>query len=184
MILAFTGAGISKDSGIDTFMERPDIREKLFRAYANQHPSEYREVIRTLKETVDHASPNDAHRALAEYDVEIITMNIDGLHERAGSKPLCLHGTLPSLEQLAYCDKLYEKPVLYGDAAPNYQKAIARVSMLTDQDTFLVIGASNHTAISFELKKLAHSTGAQIIEIQADAQREVRKTLTLLSEGS
>ena len=34
-ILAFTGAGISKQSNIPTFMERPDVREKLFRSYAN-----------------------------------------------------------------------------------------------------------------------------------------------------
>ena len=33
-ILAFTGAGISKQSNIPTFMERPDVREKLFRSYA------------------------------------------------------------------------------------------------------------------------------------------------------
>ena len=45
-IIAFTGAGISKQSNIPTFMERPDIREKLFRDYANTHHEEYNEVIR------------------------------------------------------------------------------------------------------------------------------------------
>ena len=39
-IIAFTGAGISKQSNIPTFMERPDVREKLFRSYAQRHHEE------------------------------------------------------------------------------------------------------------------------------------------------
>ena len=80
-ILAFTGAGISKQSNIPTFMERPDVREKLFRSYANTHHEEYNEVIKQLKANMNGAKPNDAHIALAEYHVPIITMNIDGLHK-------------------------------------------------------------------------------------------------------
>ena len=48
-IIAFTGAGISKQSNIPTFMERPDVREKLFRSYAEKNHEEYNEVIRQLK---------------------------------------------------------------------------------------------------------------------------------------
>lgn len=184
MILAFTGAGISKDSGIDTFMDRPDVRDKLFREYANVNPQDYRETIQALKRVIDNANPNDAHFALAEYDVEIITMNIDGLHEMAGSKKvLNLHGTLPSEQELPYCDRLYEKPVLYGDSAPNYEKAIYKVSQLSIGDTFLVIGASNHTAIAYQLKQLALMQDAQVIEIKADAKMRVRQTLQLLEKG-
>ena len=87
-ILAFTGAGISKQSNIPTFMERPDVREKLFRSYANTHHEEYNEVIKQLKANMNGAKPNDAHIALAEYHVPIITMNIDGLHKLAGSDAL------------------------------------------------------------------------------------------------
>ena len=50
-IIAFTGAGISKQSNIPTFMERPDVREKLFRSYADRHHEEYNEVIRPLKKS-------------------------------------------------------------------------------------------------------------------------------------
>lgn len=46
MILAFTGAGISAASGISTFQQQPDIREKLTRDFANEHPEEYREIVR------------------------------------------------------------------------------------------------------------------------------------------
>ena len=67
-IVAFTGAGISKQSNIPTFMERPDVREKLFRNYANNHHEEYNEVIKQLKANMNGAEPNDAHIALAEYE--------------------------------------------------------------------------------------------------------------------
>ena len=93
-IIAFTGAGISKQSNIPTFMERPDVREKLFRSYAQRHHEEYNEVIRQLKANMNGAKPNDAHYALAEYHIPIITMNIDGLHRLAGSDALELHGGL------------------------------------------------------------------------------------------
>ena len=80
-IIAFTGAGISKQSHIPTFMERPDVREKLFRSYAKRHPEEYNEVIQQLKANMNGAKPNDAHLVLAEYKIPIITMNIDGLQK-------------------------------------------------------------------------------------------------------
>ena len=84
-ILAFTGAGISKQSNIPTFMERPDVREKLFRTFAEHHHEAYNEVIRELKANMNGAEPNDAHFALAEYKVPVITMNIDGLHKKSGA---------------------------------------------------------------------------------------------------
>ena len=113
-ILAFTGAGISKQSNIPTFMERPDVREKLFRSYANTHHEEYNEVIKQLKANMNGAKPNDAHIALAEYHVPIITMNIDGLHKLAGSDALELHGGLPEDDEMNIAYSLYNKPVLYG----------------------------------------------------------------------
>ena len=94
-IIAFTGAGISKQSNIPTFMEAPEVRDKLFRSFANAHHAEYNAVIRQLKENMRGAEPNDAHYALAEYHIPVITMNIDGLHAKAGTKALELHGGLP-----------------------------------------------------------------------------------------
>ena len=54
-ILAFTGAGISKQSNIPTFMERPDVREKLFRTFAEHHHEAYNEVIREFKANMNCA---------------------------------------------------------------------------------------------------------------------------------
>lgn len=182
MIIAFTGAGISKQSNIPTFMERPDIRERLFRSYANKHPKEYNEVIKQLKENMNGAKPNDAHYALCEYNIPIITMNIDGLHVQAGSKPLELHGGLPDDDEMDIAYTLYNKPVLYGDPAPNYQKAYELVSTMKQGDVLLVIGASMHTAIAGELRNVAKMNGAKIIEIQEDAAKNVRKTLEELTK--
>ena len=176
-IIAFTGAGISKQSNIPTFMERPDIREKLFRDYANTHHEEYNEVIKQLKANVNGAKPNDAHYALAEYHIPVITMNIDGLHKLAGSDALEMHGGLPEHDEMDIAWSLYNKPVLYGDPAPNYQIAYDIVSNLSQNDVFVVIGCSYHTAIACDLRELARSKGARIIEIQEDAAHNVRKVL-------
>ena len=165
-ILAFTGAGISKQSNIPTFMERPDVREKLFRSYANTHHEEYNEVIKQLKANMNGAKPNDAHIALAEYHIPIITMNIDGLHKLAGSDALELHGGLPE-----------------DDPAPNYQKAYEMVYKLQPGDIFLVVGCSFHTGISVDLREVAKARGARIIEIQEDAAHNVRKVLEELKKG-
>ena len=133
-ILAFTGAGISKQSNIPTFMERPDVREKLFRSYANTHHEEYNEVIKQLKANMNGAKPNDAHIALAEYHIPIITMNIDGLHKLAGSDALELHGGLPEDDEMdiAYSVDLREVAKARGariieiqeDAAHNVRKVL------------------------------------------------------------
>ena len=163
-IIAFTGAGISKQSNIPTFMERPDVREKLFRSYANSHHEEYNEVIKQLKANMNGAKPNDAHIALAEYHIPIITMNIDGLHKLAGSDALELHGGLPKDDEMDIAYSLYNKPVLYGDPAPNYQKAYEMVYTL-------------QPGISVDLREVAKARGARIIEIQEDAAHNVRKVL-------
>lgn len=165
MILAFTGAGISKASGIPTFDEMGNIRDKLERTYANKHPEEYKEIINNFMEVCDKAIPNDAHYALAEYGVPVITMNIDGLHQAAGSKNvLAVHGELPNI-------------VLYGDPAPKYQDAIYWVDLLKEGDIFLIIGTSFYTGISTGLKETAKYRKAKIVIINEDAEHKVREFL-------
>lgn len=176
-IIAFTGAGISKQSNIPTFMEKPEVREKLFRSFAKKHPQEYNKVIRELKANMNGAKPNDAHYALAQYHIPIITMNIDGLHKLAGSDALELHGGLPEDDEMDIAYRLYNKPVLYGDPAPNYQKAYEMCYDLEPEDIFIVIGCSYHTAIACDLREVAKMRGAQIIEIQEDAAHNVRRIL-------
>lgn len=76
---------------------------------------------------------------------------------------------------------LYNKPVLYGDPAPNYVKAYERTAELKPGDVFLVIGCSYHTAIACDLRDVAKHAGAKVIEIQEDAAHNVRKVLEELT---
>lgn len=85
-VLFFTGAGINKDSGVPTFQEMDGIRTKLRRKYAAFHPAEFRGMIRQFKEFMKGKEPNAAHEAIARAGFPVITMNVDELHQRAGSK--------------------------------------------------------------------------------------------------
>lgn len=183
MIVAFTGAGISKASGIPTFTDNPELRDKLTRGFANEHPHEYREMMKKFVKTCENARPNDAHFALAKYSIPVITMNIDGLHQRArewGNPKqfiLPIHGRLPTREELPYCEELAETPVLYGDLAPGYSQAQKFIEKMQLGDTFLVIGASEYTSISLALREEARIRGASIVEIQDNADIKVRQFL-------
>lgn len=170
-IIAFSGAGISADSGIATFQAQPGIREKLTRSFANDHPDEFAEVMKKLADNIAKAKPNAAHYALAEYDIPVITMNIDGLHQKAGSKQVInVHGDMPNI-------------VLYEDPAPRYREAIDLVSGLSSEDILLIIGASNSTYFAYELRNIALSMGVEVREIQADAAKVLPQLLAELVRG-
>lgn len=165
MILAFTGAGISKASGIPTFEEQGDMRSKLDRYYSYTHPDEFKAIINNMTKLCSEAVPNDAHLALAEYNIPVITMNIDGLHNKAGSEEVIpVHGNLPHI-------------VLYGDPAPFYENAHNWVFQLEKGDIFLIIGTSFYTNISEQLKICAKAQGAEIVIINNDAEHKVREFL-------
>lgn len=169
MILALTGAGISKASGIPTFDEMGDLREKLDRNYAINSPEDFNETINFMKKICDKAKPNDAHLALAEYDIPIMTMNIDSLHYKAKSKQkliLPLHGRLED-----------DNVVLYGDSAPNYSIAMDWINKMHKNDILLIIGTSFYTNISNLIKINATIAGADIIIINEDAEHKVREFL-------
>lgn len=167
MIIALTGAGISAPSGIPTFQDQPGIRDRLTRDFANRHPAEFRETMDGMLRTCQAAQPNDAHLALAEHGIPVITMNIDGLHKKAGSeKVLQIHGNLTD-----------GNVVLYGDPAPLYSEAESWVYRLGDGDMLLVVGTSYYTGIASRLRSIAEGGGAMVTEINADAQTAVRPLL-------
>lgn len=178
MIIAFTGAGISKESGIDTFQDRQGIREKLTRSYACRHPENYKGVMREFVANIEGKEPNDAHIVLAEYEIPILTMNVDMLHEMAGSKCVIkMHGRLPDENELDICNTLYNTPVLYGDPAPMYAKAYDVIDILRTGDILLIIGASDYTDVARQFRKYARIHGARVHEIQSNASVEVRNFL-------
>ncbi len=105
-VVAFTGAGISEESGIPTyrgsggFWTKYDPDKYASVNYFYQDPSYYWSFFRDTRGPLIHnALPNPAHKALAEmekrgYLTAVITQNIDGLHQAAGSKKVIeLHGS-------------------------------------------------------------------------------------------
>lgn len=104
-LVVFTGAGISAESGIKTFRdsgglwEEYDIHEVATPQAWEKNQALVLEFYNNRRKQILEAEPNDAHYALVElekqYDVHIITQNIDNLHERAGSKKILhLHGEI------------------------------------------------------------------------------------------
>jgi len=107
-LVILTGAGISAESGLQTFRDTGGLWEGVNvedvatpRAW-RKDPNKVLEFYNYRRQQVLKAEPNHAHKALAElektYNVTIITQNIDDLHERAGStRVLHLHGEILSM---------------------------------------------------------------------------------------
>lgn len=176
-IIFFTGAGISVDSGIPTFQKQPRIRDKLTRDFANEHPEEYRDTIRQMLNSCERAKPNVAHIAIAEGGFPVITMNVDRLHTKAGSKNVIeVHGVLPTRKELEeeLFPLTYDGIVLYGDLAPKYDDAIKMVKQLEyDNSYFIIVGTSFYTKISEQLYRIAKQRRAKIEIINDDASQRV-----------
>jgi NAD-dependent deacetylase len=176
-VIFFTGAGISAESGIPTFQSQPGIRAKLHRSFANEHPEEFRNTVGQMVESCEKAKPNAAHIAIAELGCPVITMNVDGLHTKAGSKDVIeIHGVLPTKEQLNEKNFPFEYRgiVLYDDIAPRYKDATELVECLElDNSVFVIVGVSFYTEISKMLHLAAKIAGAEIIIINDNASVKV-----------
>ena len=104
-LVILSGAGISKESGIDTFRDKDGIwTKKNAKELAsiegwNNDPQAVLDFYNARRRQLLEVQPNKAHQLLAQleewYDVSIITQNVDDLHERAGSSYVIhLHGEL------------------------------------------------------------------------------------------
>lgn len=107
-IVVFTGAGVSADSGISTFRDS----DGLWANYRIEDVCTPEALVRNRAQVIEFynirrrelfsVEPNAAHRAIAQleqyFDVEVVTQNVDNLHERAGSTRVThLHGELMKL---------------------------------------------------------------------------------------
>src|SRR5689334_20979936 len=107
-IVALTGAGISRPSGIPDFRSadgmwaRDDPIAVASLAGFRANPRRFYRWVQPLIDTIEIALPNPAHLALVQLEREgrlkaVITQNIDGLHQRAGSREVYeLHGNIRS----------------------------------------------------------------------------------------
>lgn len=185
-VVFFTGAGISVDSGIPTFQEQEGIRDKLTRPFCLYHYDEYIENIKSMKKVMDKAQPNAAHYAIAEMDCPVITMNIDGLHEKAETKNvIAIHGRMPTWEEIENNNlrHKYGIPVLYGDKAPLYDEAYNIMLDLDLKQSYVVIvGTSFYTGISEELFQIAEKYATKVWIINGNASVEVPKVCEEIKE--
>lgn len=169
-LVILSGAGMSQESGIRTFRdmgglwEEYDVTEVATPEAWKRNPELVMNFYNDRRKQLYEASPNDGHIGLVDlekdFDVHIITQNIDDLHERAGSsKVLHLHGELKKArssvdESLIYdidgwelkfgqkCAKgsqLRPFIVWFGEAVPAMDEAIPIVE---SADILVVIGTS------------------------------------------
>lgn len=126
--MILSGAGISAESGINTFRdsgglwEKYDINEVATIDAWHKNPSLVLEFYNSRRKQVLNAQPNLAHFKLVEleayFDVQIITQNIDDLHERAGStNVLHLHGEILKSRSVSSDKELFaiEQDLKLGD---------------------------------------------------------------------
>lgn len=129
-LVILSGAGISAESGIKTFRdadglwEGHDIMEVASLYGWKKNPQKVLDFYNQRRRQLFEVYPNKAHKALAElekhYQVNIITQNVDDLHERAGSsRILHLHGELLSVRSEKDPNLVYrwEKDLNLGDLA-------------------------------------------------------------------
>jgi NAD-dependent deacetylase len=131
-LVVLTGAGISAESGLKTFRDSDGLWEG-FAITDVATPGAFRKNPRMVldfynmrRQNVLEAQPNAAHTALAaleqDFHVQIITQNIDDLHERGGSSQvLHLHGEITKICSVANKSKTYPyvKDLSVGDLAPD-----------------------------------------------------------------
>ena len=169
-LVVFTGAGVSADSGIATFRDS----DGLWANYRIEDVCTPEALVRNRAQVVEFYNmrrrevmtkePNAGHYAIAaleeHFDVDVITQNIDNLHERAGSsRVLHLHGEVMKLRSernpnLIVPIDTWEQPldavapdgallrphiVFFGEAVPMFDKAR---DLVKEADMLIIVGTS------------------------------------------
>ncbi len=197
---AFTGAGISVESGIPPFRGATGLWSKydpivLDINYFHKNPLESWKVIKEIfYDFFGKAKPNRAHEILAAMEQQgllknIITQNIDNLHQEAGSNEVYeFHGNSRELV-CTKCGKRFlmheidfdklpvtcnecgglVKPdfIFFGEGIPSeaYSKSLAAAE---NADVFLVIGTTGEIMPASQIPIIAKNNGAKIIEINVE----------------
>lgn len=168
-VVVLTGAGISAESGIKTFRdadglwEGHDVMEVATPQGFAKNPELVLEFYNQRRKQLQNVEPNSAHHDLAalehDYEVSIITQNVDNLHERAGSTNVIhLHGELTKVRSTKNlldiqswsgdlklgdcCDNGHQlRPhiVWFGEDVPMIEKAI---DLCETADILIIIGTS------------------------------------------
>lgn len=204
-LVVFSGAGISAESGIPTFRDGKDSLWKRFDARSLATPEAFSENPATVwgwyeyrRASISRAQPNGAHLAVAQLArhfarVDVVTQNVDDLHERAGSPEVIhLHGRLDKA-RCHDCGQAWQHPsatpdlprddtplppprclhcggpvrpgvVWFGEMLP--QREWQRAMQAAEQcDVLLSIGTSSMVYPAAELPHRARTQGAKVIQV-------------------
>jgi len=212
---AFTGAGISVESGIPPFRGKDGLWSKydpivLDLDYFHTHPAQSWDVIKEIfYDFFGEAEANPAHIVLAKMEEagflkNIITQNIDNLHQEAGSSDVIeFHGNSRTLVCTG-CHKQYingdfsldELPlrctdcnglikpdfIFFGEGIPPvaYQKSIEAAEKA---DVFLLIGTTGEVMPASQIPHLAKSNGAKIIEVNPNPSNYTHQITDIFLQG-
>ena len=169
-IVVFTGAGVSADSGLSTFRDADGlwanyrIEDVCTPEALKQNRALVVEFYNKRRKELMGVEPNAAHFAIAEleryFDVEVVTQNVDNLHERAGSSRVThLHGELMKLRSERNADLIVPiegweqsldaraedgallRPhiVFFGESVPMFDRA---TQIAAEADVMIVVGTS------------------------------------------
>ncbi len=218
-LVVFTGAGVSRESGIATFR---DPEEGMWTRYDPMEMATLEGYVRDPEYVwawyehrfgaVAAAEPNPGHEAIAELerlipDVVVVTQNIDGLHQRAGSTDVIeLHGTMHrfaclyrrhggfTLEDFAdqadrpprcpECGELIRPDVVwFGEALPEDQLRRAQ-ALSAACDAMLVVGTSGVVFPAAALPLQALEAGAVVVDVNPEPSAlSSRATVFLKGRG-
>jgi NAD-dependent deacetylase len=199
-VVAMTGAGSSVESNIPPFRGKGGLWEKIdpmefahIDAFMRDPAKVWNVLIKEMKGVIDQAEPNAAHRGLARLEElgllkTIITQNVDGLHQRAGSTDVIeFHGNF-AWQRCLDCDRKYEtqkidlaqipprcacggilRPdcIFFGEMIPP-QHLWRSQQVSTECDVMLVVGTSAVVQPAAYMPVIAKENGAKIIEINRE----------------
>jgi len=201
--VALTGAGISAESGLGTFRGKDGLWSRYDPAVVasiesfTRDPRTFWKFAREIGWIFLTAKPNPAHVALAELEAMkrlhcVITQNVDGLHQRAGSKRVIeIHGNAGRIictrcsavcatekiadriaqQDVPTCDRcggsLKPDVVLFGEPLPKkaFEQAVKKVR---SADLMLAVGTSLEVYPAASLPETAKKSGAKIISIDSE----------------
>ena len=208
-IVVLTGAGISAESGLKTFRDSDglwngyNVYDVATPGAWKKDPAMVLEFYNARRKDVAAAQPNAAHIGLAElekdFDVTIITQNIDDLHERGGStKIIHLHGEIFKMRSEKAEEFIYEirNDIKLGDKAedgaqlrphivwfeepvPMIEKAVA---LMYDCDYFVVVGTSLQVYPAASLLQYAPAFLPKFIIDKKIPEVEKSATITLIEK--
>jgi NAD-dependent deacetylase len=200
-VVALTGAGISVESGIPPFRGKGGLWEKIdpmeyatIEAFERDPSKVWHVLIKDMKGVVEAAIPNAAHEGLVQLErwgllKAVITQNVDGLHQKAGSSEVVeFHGTFAwqrcvdcssriatadvSIEEIpprCECGGILRPDcIFFGEIIPP-RDLLRSQHLAATCDLMLVIGTSAVVHPAGYMPVIAKENGAKVIEINPEA---------------